>query len=181
MPKKDRTKIIGDIAVIIVSVIVAILLIKSGAVNNVLLKISDFGWIGVIVMGIFYASLFTVAPATVVLLEMTHYYPFWLVAILGGLGAVIGDLIIFRFIKDHLFKDIIAGLNEQGSQKILKLRSHKILKILFCIIGAIIVAVPLPDEIGLALMGLSKIKTKNFIILSFLLNGLGILAVCLLI
>jgi len=36
---------------------------------------------------------------------------------------------------------------------------------------------PLPDELGLAMMGLSKMKTSLFIPISFILNSLGILAI----
>ena len=44
-------------------------------------------------------------------------------------------------------------------------------------IGAIIIASPFPDEIGVSLMGISKMKTYQFILISFLLNAIGIFLV----
>jgi uncharacterized membrane protein YdjX (TVP38/TMEM64 family) len=42
------------------------------------------------------------------------------------------------------------------------------------IIGALIIISPFPDEIGIGLMGLSKIKKWQFMLISFALNSLGI-------
>ncbi|MDP3800322.1 MAG: hypothetical protein Q8Q90_02755, partial [bacterium] len=42
-------------------------------------------------------------------------------------------------------------------------------------LGALIIASPFPDELGLVLMGLSKTNTKVFIPVSFGLNFIGIL------
>ncbi|KKR47070.1 MAG: hypothetical protein UT80_C0011G0001, partial [Parcubacteria group bacterium GW2011_GWC1_40_13] len=53
----------------------------------------------------------------------------------------------------------------------------KLFKWLIPFIGALIIASPLPDEAGLAMMGLSKMKTSVFIPISFALNFLGILAI----
>jgi uncharacterized membrane protein YdjX (TVP38/TMEM64 family) len=45
------------------------------------------------------------------------------------------------------------------------------------VLGAIIIASPLPDEMGVGLMGISKLKTSQFILLSFVLNAIGIFIV----
>jgi hypothetical protein len=42
------------------------------------------------------------------------------------------------------------------------------------VIGAIIIASPLPDEVGISLMGLSKISTPKFIFISYILNSIGL-------
>ena len=42
------------------------------------------------------------------------------------------------------------------------------------VLGAVIIASPLPDEMGVGLMGISKLKTSQFILLSFVLNSIGI-------
>ncbi|OGG78335.1 hypothetical protein A3A36_01445 [Candidatus Kaiserbacteria bacterium RIFCSPLOWO2_01_FULL_52_12b] len=53
----------------------------------------------------------------------------------------------------------------------------RLFKWLIPFVGALIIASPLPDEAGLAMMGLSKMKTSVFIPISFALNFLGILAI----
>jgi len=45
------------------------------------------------------------------------------------------------------------------------------------VIGAIIIASPFPDEIGVSLVGISKIKTYQFLLVSFILNAIGIFLV----
>ena len=53
----------------------------------------------------------------------------------------------------------------------------RIFRWLIAFLGALIIASPLPDELGLTMMGFSKIKTSLFIPISFLLNSLGILII----
>jgi hypothetical protein len=42
------------------------------------------------------------------------------------------------------------------------------------VFGAVIIASPLPDEAGVSLLSLSKLKNWQFILLSFVLNATGI-------
>jgi hypothetical protein len=44
-------------------------------------------------------------------------------------------------------------------------------------LGALIIASPLPDELGLVFLGISKLKTRYFLPLSFVLNFFGILII----
>ena len=75
------------------------------------------------------------------------------------------------------FEDLRELLRRSGSQRLLAIFRLKCFRWLTPLIGAIIVASPLPDEIGLALMGLSGLRTAMFLPLSFILNFFGILAV----
>ncbi|MEK7159994.1 MAG: hypothetical protein AAB702_00755, partial [Patescibacteria group bacterium] len=42
------------------------------------------------------------------------------------------------------------------------------------VIGAIIIASPFPDEIGISLMGISKISTYKFLITAFFLDFIAV-------
>lgn len=44
-------------------------------------------------------------------------------------------------------------------------------------IGGLIIASPFPDELGIALMGFSKMRILPFMIMSFIFNSLGILVI----
>ncbi|MEK7557169.1 MAG: hypothetical protein AAB538_04290, partial [Patescibacteria group bacterium] len=44
-------------------------------------------------------------------------------------------------------------------------------------LAGIIIASPLPDEIGIALLGFMKTRKKDFFLLSLVANFLGILAI----
>ena len=45
--------------------------------------------------------------------------------------------------------------------------------------GAIIVASPLPDELGLIMLGVSKLKYREIAVLTYILNTAGILLIVL--
>ncbi|MSU75079.1 MAG: hypothetical protein EXS55_00990 [Candidatus Magasanikbacteria bacterium] len=100
-------------------------------------------------------------------------------AVFGGLGAVCGDMIVFRFVKNHVSNDfeyIVKSLKKQKRLLFFRSRFWKLKAIRFVIplLGALIIASPLPDELGLMLLGLSKVRMRVFIPLSFFLNTAGI-------
>ncbi len=125
----------------------------------------------------FFVSVFTVAPATVVLAEIAQSNSIFLVAFFGGIGALVGDLVIFRFIKDRLADDFLYLIKKSKFGRWVSIFHLRLFRWLVPLVGALIVASPLPDELGLTMMGLSKMRTSLFIPLSFLLNSLGILVI----
>jgi hypothetical protein len=40
--------------------------------------------------------------------------------------------------------------------------------------GAVIIASPFPDEIGVSMLGMSKLGSRYFLLISFVFNSLGI-------
>ena len=84
-----------DLVLVIFSVFIAIILAKTGAFQDLITSTQEVRFIGSFIAGIFFVSVFTAAPATVALGEIAQLNSVITVAILGGLGALIGDLIIF--------------------------------------------------------------------------------------
>ena len=173
----DGTKnnIMRDLGVIVLSIVIAVILAKTGALASILTSTQEWRLLGSLVAGIFFVSIFTAAPASVVLFEIAAANSVWEVALFGGIGALIGDLLIFRFIKDSLSEDMRWLIRKTKQERIVSVFKLKLFRWLIPFIGALIVASPLPDEIGLAMMGLSKMKTSVFVPISFALNFLGIL------
>ena len=166
-----------DLGIIILSVVIAIILAKTGILAGILTSTQEWTILGSLIAGMFFVSIFTAAPAGVVLFEMAATNPTWVVALFGGIGALIGDLMIFRFIKDSLSEDIHWVLRKTKLERLTSIFQLKLFRWFVPFIGALIVASPLPDEIGLAMMGLSKMKTSIFVPISFVLNFLGILII----
>lgn len=81
-----------DLAIIAISVVVAVFLVKTRVIVDILTSSIQLELFGSFVAGIFFTSVFTTAPATVTLGEMARENSVILVAIFGGLGAVAGDL-----------------------------------------------------------------------------------------
>jgi hypothetical protein len=166
-----------DLGVVALSIVIAIILAKTGALAGILTSTQEWTVLGSLIAGIFFVSIFTAAPAGVVLFEMAATNSIWEVALFGGIGALIGDLLIFRFIKDSLSEDIHWLIRKTKLERLTSIFRLRLFRWLIPFIGALIVASPFPDEIGLAMMGLSKMKTSVFIPISFALNFLGILTI----
>src|SRR3989344_3710076 len=124
---------------------------------------------------IFRNSTFTVSIGTAILLILAENYSPVFLGIIAGLGAVAGDLTIFQFVHSRGFVEEVKHLFEFfGSDKIHHLLHTKYFSWTLPVVGALIIASPLPDELGVSLMGISRMKPYQFILLSFGLNSLGI-------
>jgi len=166
MEKHKNTSIVQDIEIILFSVLIAVILAKTGAVKELLTATKEAEIVGSFLAGIF-VSIFTAAPATVALAEIAQSNSILLVAVFGGIGALIGNLIIFRFVKNHISEDITYLINKSKTKRLTSVFSLRSFRWLVPFLGALVVASPLPDEIGLTMMGLSKMKTALFVPLSF--------------
>lgn len=125
--------------------------------------------------GILFVSTFTVATSALVLLTLAETLSPIEIGLIAGVGAVVGDLLIFSLIKDNLANEIEDIYNQiDTKQHIKKLFHTKYFSWMLPVFGAAIIASPLPDEMGISLIGLSKMKIANFIFLSYLLNSVGI-------
>jgi hypothetical protein len=177
-------KIALHLPILLISGAVAVLLARSDVFENLLSSASGSTFSIVIVSliaGILYSSVFTVAPATVALFELAHSgAPIFLVAVVGGFGGMLADLSLFEIIKFGLIDDIVAHFQKRSQGRFAHLFKIKFFRLLITIVGALIIATPIPDEIGLAMMGLGRANLKLVVIVTFVLNTIGIAVLCLL-
>lgn len=167
-----------DVVIVALSVFIAFLFVKTNIIGHTLTANKERELIGSFVAGIFSTSVFTTAPALVTLGEIAQAYSPVVVAFIGALGAVVGDLLIFRFVKDRLSEHIVELVHLRGGRR----RAYSFFRRKFFrgftfLLGGLIIASPLPDELGVSLLGFSRMKLSGFILLSFCFNFLGILAV----
>ena len=92
----------------------------------------------------------------------------------GALGALSGDIILFFFIRDRFADDLKNSLKPSFVRHIARSFHFGFLKWLAPILGAVVIASPLPDELGLTLLGLSKTRLAFLVPISFVMNALGI-------
>ena len=174
---KQKLQLFIDTLIMILSILVAIYLVKSELIIKFVFLFEDLKWLGIILAGSLFTSMFTVAPSIAligVLANTTHPI---ILAVLGGIGAAIGDYILFRFIKDRVSEDINYLLSFQRGSKLTLFFKTKLFIFFTPFIAGLIIASPLPDELGVTMLGLSNIKDKTFLLISFIANGVGILAV----
>ncbi len=176
--KRNENHILQDIALIMLSVLVAVLLVRTDVLANLLISTEEMRIWGALVAGIFFTSIFTTAPAIVALGEISLIQGIFSTALIGAVGSVVGDLIIFWFIRDRFSEHLSEIVTYQSIRR----RFHLLFKRRFFrwitfFVGGFIIASPLPDELGIALLGFSKLRLKYFIVLSFFFNFLGIVAI----
>lgn len=145
---------------------VVVVLIIPG-LRDVVFSIAESGPLGAFVTGILYTVGFTAPLATAMVVDAAHVTSPWTLALLGGMGAMLYDLLIFAFVRRTTTRPFFEKLRERFFGR------PAIAWALFAV-GALVIASPLPDELGSGLLGLSKMPQKYFVPLSFVLNGLGI-------
>ena len=164
-------------ALLVLSLIIFFFLANTVFVKDTITNIGSLGYLGAFVAGICFVSIFTLAPASVVLFNLANQLNPLEVAIVAGFGAVFGNYLIFRYIKNTVYRELKPLFMHHGAKPLIKLFKSPHFAWMIPILGAIIIASPLTDEIGMDLIGLSKIKTWQFLVITFLLNTVGIFLV----
>lgn len=164
---KNLTLFIGSVAF-------SFIVFRIELLHTFFVDLGNWGYLGAFIGGILFVSSFTAAIGAVILLILAEKLSPLEIAIIAGLGGAVGDFTIFRFIKDNLLEEIKPLCNRLGLNHIVRLLRTKYLKWTLPIIGAIIIVSPFPDEMGIALMGLSRIKKYQFFLLAFILDVIGV-------
>lgn len=173
--KRQRGAVIlKDMIIVGASIVVAVILGKSEIIHTVVDAIGSSSIIAIFIAGMFFTSMFTIAPASVALFEIAQTTNLGTVMVWGALGAVIGDLILFLFIRDGITADLKTLLKGKYFKRMVRWSHFGFMRWLGPVIGALLIASPLPDELGLAMMGMSRVKTPLFIPIVFVMNMLGI-------
>ena len=180
MKKFLTPHIVQDLKIIMLSIFVAVIIIKTGMLSHFIKQLGSYNIIGAFIAGMFFTSVFTTAPALATLGELGVIHNPFVIAFIGGIGAVIGDMIIFRFIRDRFSEDIREVFRlTKPSDRLKKLAELQFFRWFILFFGGFIIASPLPDEIGISLLGMAKISTRWFVPISFVFNSIGILVVIL--
>ena len=174
----SENHILIDVAIIVLSVLVAILLVQTEVLTNLLASAGNIEIWGAFIAGMFFTSIFTTAPAIATLGEISIIHGIFYTALFGAMGSVLGDLIIFRLVRDRFSEHVSEIMTHQSVWR----RFHLLFKRRFfrwftILVGGFILASPLPDELGIAVLGFSKMNMKYFALLSFVFNFLGILLI----
>lgn len=177
-----------NLTLLAVSILVAILLSYFNVFDQAFGKLGDFGYLGAFIAGILFPITFTSPIAAFAFFYLGEHYNLLWVTGLGALGAVIGDLIIFTFVKDGTLKEIeeirerhrvahpIYGHRERH-RELMKLFRSKPFHALALFIGGLLVLLPGPDEFGIAIFASYKFDMRKFVPISFILNTGSILLV----
>lgn len=172
--KKHRSWKHQNLVHIIVGIGIAVALSQNTAFHQFLLHLGSFSYVGAFVAGVLFVSTFTVGVASVILFSLAQQLPPLPLAFVAGAGAVMGDFFIMHVIGDTLKTEIRDYPNRKQLHKIEHLIHTKYFNWILPVIGAVIIASPLPNELGITLIGLTNMHKIRFIFLSYFLNTIGI-------
>lgn len=179
MTKKQRRSFLFKIVLFVIIVIFSIFLANLQVFHVFIESLHAFGYLGGFVGGLLFVNVFTAALGVVLLVTLSESHNIFLLSAIGGAGAVVGDLLIFSYLKYSFIDEAHLFLQHYGvlPKKFPSFLSTHYFQWTLPLIGALIIASPFPDEVGISLMGISRVSTAKFILLTYVLNTLGILAV----
>lgn len=183
--QKNASQILRSHALHIPLIIIGIVAAVALGQSTIVAEVAHSGLVGmfvaVLIFGAMYSSILTVAPATVGLVELAHAgVPIPLLALVGGFGATLSDISLFQIIKFGFIDELIAYFQRHSQGAFNRLFKIKLFKFLLVVIGALSIATPIPDEIGLAMMGIGRAKIRTVALVGFVFNTLGIMTIGLL-
>jgi uncharacterized membrane protein YdjX (TVP38/TMEM64 family) len=159
---------------LLVSLVIFFYFLDAPPVHRFILTLGDLGFLGAFITGMLFVSTFTVAPATVLLFYLADKYHPIEIALIAGLGSVLGDYLIFRFLKDKIFDELTPLFEKYAGGHFLTLLHTPYFSWFSPVLGALLIMSPFPDELGLGLLGLSKLRIWEFLLLTFVLDVAGI-------
>jgi len=178
MNNRKNNFLLQDAAIIALSIFIAIILVKTEILVKLLTSAKELEILGSFIAGMFFTSIFTTALAIVALGEIAHANSVFLTAVFGAFGAVIGDLIIFRFVRDRLSAHLLELVKHQGIGKRFRvLLKMKYFRWFTFLLGGLIIASPFPDELGVGLISFARLRLSWFVPISFAFNFIGILLI----
>lgn len=167
------------------SILLAYLLFQIDFFREVAVKLNSHGYVSILLAGFLFSYGFTAPFAVGFFISLAPQVNIFLAAPLAGIGALLSDLLIFRFIRTS-FQDEFENLKLTWFfQKIRELffnhLSDRIKRYVLWTFAGFLIASPLPDEFGVSLVsGFSGINQKIFSVISFSLNTIGIFVILLL-
>lgn len=168
-------KLVVKTVIFILSLSFAWWTVKSSNLHGLVESILPLRFVAEIVAGILYSSFLTSPVSVAMLIVLAQDNNPILTALLAGGGAVLTDLIILKFFRKELSSDLNLVSKELHLQKINRLLKRFHLDFAVPFLGAVIVASPLPDELGLMMLGASRLNYRYLIVLTYVLNTTGIL------
>lgn len=173
--KQRRLK--QDFVLIALSIVFAVWLVQSGLLDSFFSETQLYGPLESFIAGMFFTSAFTTAPAIAVLAKLTSIHAVLPTAFWGGLGALFGDLVLFVFVKDRFADDLMMMIGKGTARKLRHIFQTKLFRWFSPFVAATIIASPLPDELGVMMLGFARTNFPLFVAFSFAANFAGILAI----
>lgn len=165
---------------LILSLIVFGLFVRTQLAHEIFEVFKGFSYIGVFIAGLLSPSTFTAVPAYALIFGFANDLNPLLTALVAGSGAMVGDYLIYRFIKNRVFEELAPLVKYFHNERLIAIFHTPYFAWLAPLFGVLLIASPLPDEVGLGMLGIGEMRRRVFLLITFTINTLGILTVVLL-
>ena len=171
------------VLIFVILAVLAYLIFRNPDVQGFVSSLEGLEYLGVFIAGMLFTFGFTTPFAVGFFVILNPSNPI-LIAIIGGVGAIIGDLLIFSLIRFSFMDEFERLEKTRIMRKIrdeIKIHFNKRLRLyLLYAFAGLVIASPLPDEVGVTMLaGLTHIKISKMMIISFVFNSFGIFLMCL--
>jgi len=168
------------LSLFIISVILVYFLFSGLAYKPLHDALVFMGYFGTFLAGLLYPYALTSAAGTGILLILAKEQNLLLAGVIAGIGALISDIILFLFVK-HGFSDEVQKLSKETVVRTIIRRIPDSVRVyLLAIFAGLLIASPLPTEIGIMLMtSIKNMSVKKFVIIVYILHASAIFIILL--
>ena len=168
------------LSLFIISIILVYVLFSGLAYKPLHDALLFMGYFGTFLAGLLYPYALTSAAGTGILLILAKEQNLLLAGAIAGIGALISDIILFLFVT-HSFSDEVQKLSkERVVRTVNRWIPDSIRVYLLASFAGLLIASPLPTEIGILLMtSIKNISFKKFIIIIYVLHATAIFVILL--
>lgn len=159
-----------DFLIIIFVIFLSFLLVFTNIEETILSNFENHKWVAYLLGGVFSVNFITAFPAYAFLTKVVTPDNFYLILFCLAIGSLIGDLLIFNFVKFRLIESLLHLFDHNPFVLKIVRNKNKWIRGILLLTGFFIIASPFPDELAVLLIGFAHLKNKYFIPISFLLN-----------
>lgn len=141
----------------------------AGYLQIFLEGLGNYEYLGGFFAGFLYTFGITTPFAVAAFFILAEDLNIWILTILGSLGGLISEYVIYDIAKTEIGKTI-----KIRNKKIRLQIKSKFFRKISPLIAGIIIATPIPDEFASILFGIEKYKLKDFLIFTFICKFIGI-------
>jgi hypothetical protein len=160
----------------ILGITIFVILLDGAVLNGLFQFIERLDYLGGLIAGLLLASFFTAAPAIVLVVHLAqnNLDPL-ILAVLIGLGSALADLFLILFFEERIYHELVPVFRRLRFKWAGRKRPRRRRKMSapLLLLGSFIIMTPLPDEVGIGLLGISRFPQIFIFIICLALNTLG--------
>lgn len=166
------------LALLVLFSISAYYIFSDSHVQAIIDNLGQLSYLGVFLAGICFSFGFS-TPFAVGFFLTVQPENIFIASIVGGMGALISDVLIFKFIRFSFmdeFKRLEKTIIVKDVSHVLSRKPFsKIKAYILYLFAGLIISSPLPDELGVSMLaGLTHVRINTLAAISFVMNTLGI-------